>query len=160
MINVTTRSGQGFTTPHGAVTASYGSFGTASTGLNFGYGGTKWGNFISLNGLNTGRFLDPPEFQALHDKGNQENIFDRLDFQLSKVDSLHLNLGFTRSWFQTPNSYDMQNATAWSGATVDNGGLGPDGALQQRIGAVDAEMNEIGGGHGRNVGRVVGAVPL
>ena len=32
VINVTTRSGQGVTTPHGAVTASYESFGTAKEG--------------------------------------------------------------------------------------------------------------------------------
>ncbi len=36
-------------------------------------------------------------------------------------------MGFTRSWFQTPNSFDMQNATAWNGLVVDNGGLGPNG---------------------------------
>ena len=63
----------------------------------------------------------------MHDKGNEENIFDRVDFQLSKADSFHLNLGFTRSWFQTPNSFDAQNATAWSGLVVDSAGLGPDG---------------------------------
>jgi hypothetical protein len=63
----------------------------------------------------------------MHAKGNEENGFDRLDFQLSKMDSVHLNLGFTRSWFQTPNSFDAQNATAWSGLVVDNGGLGPNG---------------------------------
>src|SRR5882724_2879135 len=127
VINVTTRSGQGMTTPHGAVTASYGSFGTSNVGFNFGYGGEKWGNFISLNGLNSGRFLDPPEFRVIHAKGNEENAFDRLDFQVTKADSLHVNLGFTRSWFQTPNSFDQQNATAWNGLVVDNGGLGPDG---------------------------------
>src|SRR5882724_1797797 len=127
VINVTTRSGQGMTTPHGAVTASYGSFGTSNVGFNFGYGGEKWGNFISLNGLNSGRFLDPPEFSVVHAKGNEENAFDRLDFQVSKADSLHVNLGFTRSWFQTPNSFDQENATAWKGLVVDNGGLGPDG---------------------------------
>ena len=127
VINVTTRSGQGLTTPHGEVTASYGSFGTSNAGFNLGYGGQKWGNFISANGLNSGRFLDPPEFTVMHAKGNEENIFDRVDFQLSKADSIHLNLGFTRSWFQTPNSFDAQNATAWSGLVVDNGGLGPDG---------------------------------
>ena len=127
VINVTTRSGQGMTTPHGAVTASYGSFGTSNVGFNLGYGGEKWGNFISLNGLNSGRFLDPPEFRVVHAKGNEENAFDRLDFQVSKADSLHVNLGFTRSWFQTPNSFDQQNATAWKGLVVDNGGLGPDG---------------------------------
>jgi hypothetical protein len=127
VINVTTRSGQGETTPHGAATASYGSFGTSNLGFNFGYGGQKWGNFISANGLNSGRFLDPPEFTVMHAKGNEENIFDRVDLQLSNADSIHLNLGFTRSWFQTPNSFDAQNATAWSGLVVDNSGLDPNG---------------------------------
>ena len=60
--------------------------------------------------MNSGRFLDPPEFTVFHDKGNEENLFDRVDFQLSKADSIHLNLGFTRSWFQTPNSFDNLNA--------------------------------------------------
>src|SRR4029077_14601968 len=72
-------------------------------------------------------FLAPPEFPICHDKGNEQNVFDRLDFQLSQADSIHLNLGFTRSWFQTPNTCDAQNATAWSGLVVDNGGLGPNG---------------------------------
>src|SRR5947207_7253871 len=127
IINVTTRSGQGVTTPHGDVTASYGSFGTSDASFNLAYGGQNWGNFISASGLNSGRFLDPPEFTVMHAKGNEENVFDRLDFQLADADSIHLNLGFTRSWFQTPNSFDAQNATAWSGLVVDNGGLDPNG---------------------------------
>lgn len=108
VINVTTRSGQGMTTPQGSVTTSYGSFGTSTLGFNVGYGGQNWGNFISLSGLNTGRFLDPPEFRVLHAKGNEENLFDRVDYGFSKNDSVHLNIGYTRSWFQTPNSYDSQ----------------------------------------------------
>ena len=127
VINVTTRSGQGMTTPHGAVTASYGSFGTASGGFNLGYGGQKWGNFVSVNGLNTGRFLDPPEFTVIHARGNEENAFDRVDYKLSDADSVHVNLGFTRSWFQNPNSFDAQDATAWKGLVVDNGGRDPKG---------------------------------
>jgi Carboxypeptidase regulatory-like domain/TonB-dependent Receptor Plug Domain len=106
VINATTRSGQGLKRPTGSVTASYGSFGTSTAGFNLGYGGQKWGNFISATGLNTGRFLDPPEFTVIHAKGNEENIFDRFDYQLSKADSIQLNLGFTRSWFQNPNSFD------------------------------------------------------
>ena len=106
IINVTTRSGQGMTTPKGSVTASYGSFGTSTADFNLGFGGQKWGNFVSLSGLNTGRFLDPPEFTVNHAKGNEENVFDRVDYQVSDADSLHLNLGFTRSWFQNPNSFD------------------------------------------------------
>ena len=108
IINVTTQSGQGQTTPHGAVTASYGSFGSSSLGFNVGYGGQKWGNFISVSGLNSGRFLDPPEFAVMHDKGNEENLFDRVDYKLSGADSLQLNFGYSRSWFQNPNSFDQQ----------------------------------------------------
>jgi Carboxypeptidase regulatory-like domain/TonB-dependent Receptor Plug Domain len=106
VINVTTRSGQGMTTPKGSLTTSYGSFGTSSVDFNLGYGGQKWGNFISASGLNSGRFLDPPEFTVIHDKGNEENLFDRVDYQFSSADSIHVNLGFTRSWFQNPNSFD------------------------------------------------------
>ena len=64
-----------------------------------------------MSGLNSGRFLDPPEFSVMHDKGNEENVFDRVDYQVTRHDSLHLNLGFSRSWFQTPNSFDAQYAT-------------------------------------------------
>ena len=130
VINVTTRSGQGVTTPHGSVNASYGSFGTANAGFDLAYGGEKSGNFISVDGLNSGRFLDPPEFTIMHARGNEQNIFDRVDFQLSPADSIHLNFGFTRSWFQTPNSFDAENATAWNGLVVDNGGIGPNGIPQ------------------------------
>ena len=108
VIDVTTRSGMGSTTPHGAVTASYGSFGSSNVDMNFSYGGKSWGEFFAANGLNTGRFLDPPEFGVIHDKGNEENIFDRVDYVFSPKDALHLNFQFTRSWFQTPNSYDQQ----------------------------------------------------
>lgn len=127
VIVATTRSGQGVTTPHGSVNASYGSFGTSNVAADLAYGGAKWGNFISVGGLNSGRFLDPPEFVVMHDKGNEENFFDRVDYQLSTADSLRLNLGFTRSWFQTPNSYDSQLATPWNGVVVANGGLDPNG---------------------------------
>ena len=146
VIDVTTRSGQGVTTPHGSVTTSYGSFGTSNVTADLAYGGKNWGNFISAGGLNTGRFLDPPEFTVLHDKGNEENLFDRVDFQVSSVDSIHINFGYTRSWFQTPNSFDGQNATAWSGlsgvdAQINNyGGIAPNGVV---VGATD-QRSKIG----------------
>jgi hypothetical protein len=129
VINVTTRSGQGETTPHGSVTASYGSFGTSNATFDLGYGGKNWGNFISASGLNSGRFLDPPEFTVMHDKGNEENLFDRVDYQLTAADSIHLNFGYTRSWFQTPNTFDSQFATPWNGVVVANGGRDPNGNI-------------------------------
>jgi hypothetical protein len=108
VINVTTRSGEGVTTPHGSVWSSYGSFGTVNSGFDVAYGGDKWGNFIAANGLNSGRFLDPPEFVVMHDKGNEENVFDRIDYKLSDSDNLSSNFEYTRSWFQNPNSFDQQ----------------------------------------------------
>ena len=127
VIVVTTRSGLGANIPHGEITTSYGNFGTANVGFNLAYGHKNWGNFISANGLNTGRFLDGPEFQVYHDHGNQENVFDRFDYKFNAANTVNLNIGFTRSWFQTPNSYDSQTADAWNGVSVANGGLGPNG---------------------------------
>jgi hypothetical protein len=120
IIKVTTKSGLGAGKPTGAVTASYGSFGTANAGFDLSYGDQKWGNFIAANGLKTGRFLDPPEFVAIHDKGNQENIFDRLDYQVTPSDNLHVNFQYTRSWFQTPNTFDNLNVIGPTGTNVGN----------------------------------------
>ncbi len=115
IINVTTRSGQGVLKPTGSLTASYGTFGTSTGSLDIAYGGPKGGNFFEIDGLNTGRFLDPAEFSVFHAKGNEQNVFDRIDRQFSDKNSAHLNLTYSRSWFQTPNTYDnlqVQNVTS------------------------------------------------
>ena len=120
VIVATTRSGQGVTKPTGSVYGSYGSFGSASGGADLSYGGQSWGNFIEADGLNTGRFLDPPEFTVFHDKGNEENFFDRVDYSFTQSDSMHLDLNYSRSWFQTPNAYDnlnVQNVVGASGGS-------------------------------------------
>jgi hypothetical protein len=112
VIKVTTRSGLGVTQPTGSVFASYGSFGSVSGGFRLAFGGLKWGNFIAANGLNSSRFLDPPELRVIHDKGNEENLFDRVDYQVSSADSIHTSFQYTRSWFQTPNTIDNSNRGA------------------------------------------------
>jgi hypothetical protein len=109
VIVATTRSGLGITKPTGDIYSSYGSFGSATGGFNLSYGGKNWGNFVELDGLNTGRFLDPPEFTVFHDKGNEENTFDRVDYSFTPADSIHMDLNYSRSWFQTPNSFDNLN---------------------------------------------------
>jgi hypothetical protein len=149
VIVATTRSGQGVTTPHGSLNTSYGAFGTSTLAGDLAYGGKNWGNFISAGGLNTGRFLDPPEFAVFHDKGNEENLFDRVDYQFNGNDSIHLNFGYSRSWFQTPNNLDAENATPWSGlfgiepqmaAAFGAPGIGPDG---NPVGPTD-QVSKIG----------------
>jgi hypothetical protein len=117
VIVATTRSGLGVRKATGQINASYGNFGTSNLSVNVAKGNDTYGNFFSGNVLQSGRFLDAPEFQVYHDKGNEENLFDRFDYNLSNVSSLHLNLQYTRSWFQTPNSYDTQFGFASQGLT-------------------------------------------
>jgi hypothetical protein len=111
VIVATTRSGEGVTKPSGSIYGSYGSFGSAAGGFDLSYGGKSWGNFIEADALNTGRFLDPPEFTVFHDKGNEQNFFDRIDYSFSSADSIHWDLNYSRSWFQTPNSFDNLNVS-------------------------------------------------
>jgi hypothetical protein len=133
VIVATTRSGQGITKPTGSVSSSYGSFGSATGGFDLAYGGKKWGNFIEVDGLNTGRFLDPPEFTVFHDKGNEQNLFDRVDYNFTSVDSIHVDLNYSRSWFQTPNSYDNLNVqNVVSGGTSASPTFGSVGNTDQR----------------------------
>ena len=106
VVNAVTRSGLG-QKPFGSFVAQYGSFGTVAEEATLGFGGPKLGNFLSANSLRTGRFLDTPEFRPFHDAGNDQTIFDRLDWQPGANDALHLNLLAARNWFQVPNSYDQ-----------------------------------------------------
>ena len=48
----------------------------------------------------------------MHDHGHEENVFDRIDFKPTAVDTLQLNLEYTHSWFQNPNTYDNLNIDA------------------------------------------------
>jgi len=110
VVRTTTKSGLGSKGVHGGISGDYGSFGTSATSINLSAGNERWGNFIAIDGTNSGRFLDTPEYRPLHAHGNAENIFDRTDHQLTETDSLHLNLSVARSWFQQPNTYDQQAA--------------------------------------------------
>jgi hypothetical protein len=106
VVNATTKSGLA-SQPFGSIGTSVGSFGTYVGDATFGWGTAKFGDFIALNGIRTGHFLDTPEFQPFHDIGNNESIFDRIDYLLGARDSFHLNLFVARNWFQVPNSYDQ-----------------------------------------------------
>jgi hypothetical protein len=110
VINAITKSGLGVDKSFGSLSTNYGSFGTYGESTTYGTGGKKWGEFISLNVVDSGRYLDPPEFSPLHDHGNNQTAFNRFDYQPDDSDSLHLNLFVARAWFQTPNTYDEQTA--------------------------------------------------
>jgi hypothetical protein len=104
VVDAATKSGLG-RKPFGSVDATYGSFGELSQNTSFGFGSAKFGNFTVFDADRSGRFLDSPEFFPVHDIGNNETFFDRLDFQPTPQDVIHLDLFGARNWFQIPNSY-------------------------------------------------------
>jgi len=107
---VTTRSGLNEGKLAGTFSTGYGSFGTSESSLTLASGSERLGNFLALDGVNSGRFLDTPEFVPLHAHGNAENLFDRSDYRPSDVTSIHVDLSAAHSWFQTPNTYDQESA--------------------------------------------------
>jgi hypothetical protein len=106
VVNATTKSGLA-SRPFGSIGTTVGSFGSYGGNATFGWGTARLGNFLAANGIRTGHFLDTPEPLPFHDIGNNENIFDRVDFLPSGRDAFHLNLFVARNWFQVPNSYDQ-----------------------------------------------------
>ncbi len=106
VINATTRSGLG-QKPSGSFLMNYGSFGAVGEEATLGLGTARWGDFLAFNAERTGRFLDTPELWPMHDAGNTGTLFDRVDFQPSGKDSLHLNMMLARNWMQVPNTYDQ-----------------------------------------------------
>jgi hypothetical protein len=110
VVSAVTRSGLGQAKPNGSISTQYGSFGTIEQSANLGFGNQRWGNFTGINFNRSGHYLDTPEFRPLHDVGNNQSAFNRLDFQPSQNDALHLNAFVVRSWFQVPNTYDQQAA--------------------------------------------------
>ena len=106
--NITTQSGLGLGRVTGNVSANYGTFGTTGGDLGLGYGTPKFGNFVAVDGTRSGRFLDTPEFLPLHDIGDSETLFDRLDFQPSGHDALHMNIFLARNSLEIPNNLDQQ----------------------------------------------------
>lgn len=107
VVETTTRSGLGLAHPTGTVGVSYGTFGTVAPSIALGLGGKKVGNFLSIDGFRSGRYLDSPEYRPFHDVGNSINVFNRADWHPTDADALQLNLSFSRSWFQQPNQYDQ-----------------------------------------------------
>ena len=76
IVNAITRSGMGVSKPFGGLTLKYGSFGTVGEDFSYGFGTPKFGEFVAANIVRSGRYLDTPEFSPLHDRGNNETIFD------------------------------------------------------------------------------------
>jgi len=103
-----TRSGLDQRTPHGSLAFNRSSYATSTGSGSLGFGAARFGSFTAIDALNSGRFLDAPETLALHANGNAQNLIERLDYKASDKTSLQLNTSLSRSWFQTPNTFDQE----------------------------------------------------
>ena len=119
IVNATVRSGLAATKPFGSIDASWSSFGTWDSSIALGLGTSRFGNFIVVNAVTSGRFSDAPQFSTFHGRGNNESILDRVDWQPNGQNAYHLNLFVARNWFQVPNAYEQlsqdqkQRAMTW-----------------------------------------------
>ena len=106
VVHIVTKSGLDQSKPTGNVSAGYGSFRSPTSDLSLGVGSHAIGNFASIGATRTDRFLDPPEFDALHDAGDRFSLFDRLDAHRGATGTFHLNVQAARSAFDVPNTLD------------------------------------------------------
>jgi hypothetical protein len=110
IVKATTRSGLDVPRPTGSFSLGYGSFRTPSASFAIGGGSERIGNFLAIDGLASGRFLDTPEVEPLHAQGRVYNLFDRFDVRPSAATGLQLNVFAAHSAFQAPNTFDQQDA--------------------------------------------------
>jgi outer membrane cobalamin receptor len=102
--NVTTRSGLGLGRPFGgSVMGSGAEFDTLGQVTQL-YGESgKFGYTASVNTMKTNRYLDQVSLDNLHNGGNSQRGFLRLDYQATDHDTLRLNLMSGRSSFELAN---------------------------------------------------------
>jgi hypothetical protein len=108
VVRVVTKSGLDQHRPTGSLSLGFGSFGSPTTDVTLGAGGHGIGEFLSVSGHRTDRYLDTPEFEPLHDSGHSLSVFNRVDLRPNDRDAFHLNVQAARSGFDVPNTYDQQ----------------------------------------------------
>jgi outer membrane cobalamin receptor len=107
VVHIVTKSGLDQPKPTGGASLGYGSFKSPTGDFSLGGGSHTVGDFVSVSGLRTNRFLDPPELEALNDTGRNVSVFNRLDVHPSATDTFRLNVQAARSGFDVPNTFDQ-----------------------------------------------------
>jgi hypothetical protein len=111
VINLTTKSGLGAGAPKTEVFIGGSKFATAEAGAAVGGGSQTFGYFGSVNGSKSDRFLDPVNFDNLHNHGDTTRGFLRLDTQAPDSKSsfrITALLGQTRR--DVPNTFTQEAA--------------------------------------------------
>jgi hypothetical protein len=125
VVHIVTKSGLDQPKPTGSISATYGSFKSPSLEASLAGGSHTLGNFLSISGVRTDRYLDAPEFTALHDHGTNTSVFDRVDAHAGATATLHLNVQAARSSFDVPNTFDQQDAGQDQHQKIDTFNIAP-----------------------------------
>jgi len=125
VVHIVTKSGLDQPHPTGEVNVGYGSFGTPTLDATIGGGSHTVGNFLALTGVSTDRYLDPPEFTALHDHGTNFSVFDRFDAKMGATSTFHLNIQAAHSSFDIPNTFAQNDAGQRQHQKIDTFNIAP-----------------------------------
>ncbi|MCI0353141.1 MAG: TonB-dependent receptor [Acidobacteriales bacterium] len=107
VVNVNTKSGLEMPW-NGSVSLGAGSFLNREIGVELGGHTKKFGVFLSADGSQTHRYLDPPEVDNFHNHGGNTRLFTKLDFNASSHDTFRLVLSVNGSDLQVPNRLEQQ----------------------------------------------------
>jgi Carboxypeptidase regulatory-like domain len=110
VVNLVTKSGLG-TPLHGDVFAGGARYSTYEGGLALGGGSKNFAAFTSLNGSWSDRFLDPVNFDNLHNAGDTERGFLRLDYAADDLkDQVRFTVLAGRTNRDVPNTFTQEGA--------------------------------------------------
>jgi hypothetical protein len=111
VINLTTKSGLGAGAPKTEAYVGGSKFGTIESGLSVSGGSQTFGYFGSVNGSKSDRFLDPVNFDNLHNNGDTARAFLRLDSQSpDSKSSFRLSLLLGETHRDVPNTFTQEAA--------------------------------------------------
>ncbi|MBZ5588122.1 MAG: TonB-dependent receptor [Acidobacteriia bacterium] len=105
VINLTTKSGLGSGGVRGEAFVGASRFSTAEGGASVGYGTDSFGLFASVNGSKSDHFVDPVNFDSLHNEGNTGRGFVRLDWAPDPSNTVRLTMLAGRTNRDVPNTY-------------------------------------------------------
>jgi hypothetical protein len=121
VINLTTKSGLGGGAPRGDVHVGAARFNTYDAGASAGGGSSRFGYYGSIDASKSDRFLDPVNFDNLHNQGDSERAFLRLDFASTDASSTVRLSGLVgRTQRDVPNTFNQQEAGAANNVQTDD----------------------------------------
>ncbi len=125
IVHIVTKSGLDQPKPTGSLSVGYGSFKAPTGDFSIGAGSSTMGNFLTVSGLRSDRYLDTPEFDPIHDNGNAFTFFNRFDFHPTATDAFHVNVQAGRSDFNVPDTYDQLALGAGQHDTISSFNIAP-----------------------------------